>query len=129
MGTEKGGFLHQKGRKLHHSGSGQGEQSPLAALLAEALRKEVGRERGSVKRLMRWTGASERAVKAWLSGESQPRADHLISLMAHSDGICGAVLCAAGRTMTLSAGEVMAVRLLLSEALDRLAAVSPRPSV
>jgi hypothetical protein len=110
MGTEKGRILHQKGGKLHHSGGGQDGRSPRAALLAEALRQEVGRQRGSVKRLMRWTGASERAVKAWLSGESQPRADHLISLMAHSNDICGAVLCAAGRPEVLAAVELMAGR-------------------
>lgn len=127
MEKEEGGTLPKTGGKLHHSAGRQDERSPRAELLAEALRREVGRERGSAKRLMRWTGASERAVKAWLSGESQPRADHLISLMAHSDGICGAVLCAAGRSTALPAADVMAVRLLLSEALERLAAVSPGP--
>lgn len=124
MGTEKGGILPQKGGKLHHSTGGQDERSPRAALLADALRQEVGRQRGSVKRLMRWTGASERAVKAWLSGESQPRADHLISLMAHSDEICSAVLCAAGRSMALPAAEVMAVQMLLGEAAKKLAAIA-----
>jgi hypothetical protein len=127
MGTEKGRIPHPKGGKPHHSARAEEHRAPRVALLVEALRHEVRRERGSVKRLMRWTGASERAVKAWLSGESQPRANHLISLMTHSDGICGAVLCAAGRSTALPVAEVLAVRLLMSEALERLVAVSPGP--
>lgn len=127
MGTEKGGTPPELGGKLHHSQNDVGAQPRHASLLSDALHREARRERGAVKRLMRWSGASERAVKAWLSGASQPRADHLISLMAHSDEICGAVLCAAGRSTALPAAEVMAVRLLLSEASDRLAAVSAGP--
>ena len=127
METKEGGTPPETGGKLHHPQNDVDAQPRLVSLLTDALRREARRERGAVKRLMRWSGASERAVKAWLSGESQPRADHLISLMAHSDGICSAVLCAAGRSMTWPPAEVLAVRLLLSEALERLAAVSPGP--
>ncbi|MFH5927276.1 hypothetical protein [Roseomonas xinghualingensis] len=41
---------------------------------------------------MRWTDVTERTVKAWRSGTSIPRGDHLIELMRHSDEVFAAVL-------------------------------------
>ena len=124
MGTEKGGTPPELGGKLHQSQNGVDERPLHASLLTEALLREARRERGAVKRLRRWTGASEGAVKAWLRGDSQPRADHLIALMAHSDQILAAVLTAAGRTSTIPIAEVMAVRILLGEVTDKLDALT-----
>nr|MCV4210150.1 hypothetical protein [Roseomonas sp. SXEYE001] len=45
-----------------------------------------------VKTIMRWTDVTERTVKAWRSGTSIPRGDHLIELMRHSDEVFAAVL-------------------------------------
>jgi hypothetical protein len=72
---------------------------------------------------MRWSGASEGAVKAWLRGDNQPRADHLIALMAHSDQILDAVLAAAGRASTIPVAELIVVRRLVGEAASRLDAL------
>ncbi len=119
MGTEKGGTLPDLGGKLHQSQKGMDGPPQHASLLTDALR----RERSAVKRLRRWSGASEDAVKARLRGDSQPRADHLIALMANSDQILAAVLGAAGRTSIAPAAEIMAPRLLITEAAERLNAV------
>lgn len=99
------------------------EQPPQTSLLTEALLREARRERGAVKRLMRWSGASEGAVKAWLWGRSQPSADHLIGLMAHSEQILAAVLTAAGRASTMPIAEVIAARRLVHEAAQKLDAL------
>ena len=123
MGTEKGGTPPELGGKLHHSQIDVGARPRHASLLTDALCREARRERGAVKRLMRWSGASEGAVKAWLRGDNQPRADHLIALMAHSDQILDAVLAAAGRASTIPVAELIVVRRLVGEAASRLDAL------
>lgn len=49
------------------------------------------------KLAMRWTGASERTVKYWFSGERGPSGDHLVALARHSDAVLYVVLALAGR--------------------------------
>jgi hypothetical protein len=54
---------------------------------------------------MRWTGASERTVKYWFSGERGPSGDHLIALARHSDAALCGVLALAGRHIVDDAVE------------------------
>lgn len=124
METQKGRTPPELGGKLYESKAGVDEQPPQTSLLTEALIREARRERGAVKRLRRWTGASEGAVKGWLCGRSQPRADHLIALMAHSDQILAAVLTAAGRASTMPIAEIIAARRLVHEAAQKLDALA-----
>lgn len=44
-------------------------QTRYREAVAAALRTELGQTHQAIKTAMRWTGASERAVKYWLSGE------------------------------------------------------------
>jgi DNA-binding MurR/RpiR family transcriptional regulator len=90
--TKKGRTLHSKGRKLPFNGEDQAPPVDYAAELAAALRREVQKRRAAAKILMRWTGTSERTVKAWLGGISTPSGEHLIALMRHSDEVFVAVL-------------------------------------
>ena len=46
---------------------------------------------------MRWTGASERTAKYWLSGERGPSGEHLIRLAQHSDAVLITILTMAQR--------------------------------
>jgi hypothetical protein len=46
---------------------------------------------------MRWTGASERTAKYWLSGERGPSGEHLILLAQHSDAVLETILTMAMR--------------------------------
>ena len=81
MRSETGGTLHQKGRILPVcEGDGGGAECYIAAVAA-VLRSELGGTRAAAKTLMRWTGAGERTVKAWLGGVSGPSGEHLIALM------------------------------------------------
>ncbi len=101
------------GRNLHSGG----EDLVFAVVLAEALKEELGRSHQAVKTAIRWTGASERSVKHWLAGTHAPRGRHLLALMRHSDGVLRCVLTAAGRSDTLVAMEVQAIRWKLLELL------------
>ncbi len=92
MRTKKGNLLHSKGKKLPLFN--MAAQSPIgyARAIAEALRQEMTSDDVSAKTIMRWTGASERAVKGWIGGKPGPRGEHLIALMAESDEVFLAVL-------------------------------------
>jgi hypothetical protein len=95
MSTKKGRILHSKGGELHNKS--EAERSAFLQVLAGALKEEVHTQRAPVKLVMRWTDASERTVKAWLSGASVPSGEHLIRLMRSSETIFEAVLRLSGR--------------------------------
>jgi hypothetical protein len=86
-----------------------------AAELGAALHRGMTSRRTRAKTVMRWTDAGERTVKAWRSGTSIPRGDHLIELMRHSDEVFAAVLRLSRRS-DQGVADLMAWR-------DRLAAI------
>ena len=92
MPTKKGNKLHSKGNMLPFSEGASCTQFVYAAALAAVLRAEVEHQGIGAKAIMKWTGASERAVKGWLSGERGPSGEHLISLMANSSAVTAAVM-------------------------------------
>ena len=55
------------------------DQTRYRKAVAAALRAELGLTHQAIKTAMRWTGASERTVKYWLSGERGPSGEHLIA--------------------------------------------------
>lgn len=65
--------------------------------IASALRSELGDTHRAVKTVMKWTGASERAVKNWLSGERGPHGRYLVKILRHSDGALQTILAASRR--------------------------------
>lgn len=64
---------------------------------ADALGRELGPTRQSIKTGMRWTGASEHTAKYWLSGDRGPSGEHLILLAQHSDAVLLTILTMAER--------------------------------
>ena len=120
MRTKKGRILHSKGRKLPFNGEDKGPQEGYAAELAAALRREMQRRHVAIKTVMRWTGAGERTVKAWLSGISVPRGEHLIALMRHSDEVFVTVLRLSKRLDGECAGHLDDVRRHLAAASTSL---------
>lgn len=88
----KGEKQHSKGRKLPDGDDPRSHRARCASELGAALRRGMTLHRTRAKTVMRWTDAGERAVKAWRSGASIPRGDHLIALMRHSDEVFLAVL-------------------------------------
>ena len=111
---KKGKILPKKGNFF--------PKGSYAVEISLALRQSLGNTHRAVKTLMRWTGASERTVKNWLSGSSGPSGEHLIALMHHSDEVLEAVLRLAGREQVLLAVKVFDARDKLIEALELLRA-------
>jgi hypothetical protein len=97
MRSKKGTSVPKKGTSVHRSGHGDGADVSFAVAIAAALRGELGTTHQAVKSVMRWTGASERTVKYWLSGSRGPSGEHLIALAASSEVILETLLRRAGR--------------------------------
>lgn len=93
-GSVKGRLLPKKGKVLHRAHAHCGETYPEA--ISAVLKFEL-QQGASIKTIMKWTGASERTVKVWLTGASGPRGDHLMNLLAASDSILERVLALTGR--------------------------------
>jgi hypothetical protein len=96
-----------------------GAEYPMA--IAMALKEEFGGSRQSIKKLSRWTGASERTVQNWLGGVRGPSGPHLVTLARHSPAVHFAYLSMTGR-VDGPASDVNASVALLREALDLLTA-------
>ena len=120
MRTKKGRILHSEGRKLPFNGEDKGPPVDYAAELAAALRREMQERHVAAKTVMRWTGASERTVKAWLSGISVPSGEHLVALMRHSDEVFVTVLRLSARLNGERAGHLDDVRRHLAAASTSL---------
>ncbi len=62
---------------------------------------ELKGTRRAIKTVAKWTGASERTAKNWLSGRRGPNGPHLIALLAKSDALLEQILVLAGRAPVL----------------------------
>jgi hypothetical protein len=85
-----------------------------ASVIGAALREELGDSHQATKKLVRWTGASERTVKNWLAGRGGPNGTYLVRVIRHSDTALHALLNLAGREPIIAASRV-------AEAYDYLA--------
>jgi hypothetical protein len=103
---------------FRNSRSRRVSQGAYSGAVAAALRCDLKHSKSASKEIMRWTGASERCVKNWLSGRNGPSGVHLIGLMARSDQVFWAVHKLAGRDATASTG--LTVREHLKLALEAL---------
>lgn len=82
--------LQKKGKKLRNT-------IDYSDAIALALRADLGDTHRAVKTVMKWTGASEREVKNWLSGKSGPHGRYLIAILRYSDGALQTILAASRR--------------------------------
>ena len=85
----------------------------FTAVIAETLRETYGRSGRSIKTVMAYTGAGERAVKNWFGGKNGPNGENLVKLVRHSDEVLEALLLMAGRE------DILAGKLLV-DARDKL---------
>lgn len=93
MRTKMGTVVPKMGTTVHLVA----DQTRYRKAVAAALRAELGPTHQAIKAAMRWTGASERTVKYWLSGERGPSGEHLILLAQHSDAVLVTILTMADR--------------------------------
>ena len=116
-------MLPKTGKDLHQSGNGAdggSRDTAYARAIADALRKELGGSHQAAKRLMRWTGASERTAKNWLSGACGPSGAHLIAIIRRSDEVLDSILSQAGRRPALIADQLCAARAKLVAAIGQI---------
>lgn len=95
-------------------------QENFPAIVARALQAELGSSHRAAKTLMRWTGASERTVKQWLTGAHGPRGGHLIALLRESDAVFEGLMIAADRHAAALAARVIAAQSSLDDLLAHL---------
>lgn len=81
------------------------ETTDYRTAISMALHEELGGTHRAIKMAMRWTGASERTVKYWFSGERGPSGDHLIALARHSDAVLYVFLSLADRHIVEEADD------------------------
>jgi hypothetical protein len=115
-------MLPRTRKKLHWKNEEIGAEYPLA--IAMALKEELGGSRQTIKKLARWTGASERTVQNWLGGVRGPSGPHLVALAKHSPAVHFAYLSMTGRADE-PASDISASVALLQEALSLLTARRP----
>ena len=93
MRVKMGTVVPKRGTTVHLAA----DQARYRRAIADALRRELGPTHQAIKTAMRWTGASERTAKYWLSGERGPSGEHLILLAQHSDAVLVSILTLAER--------------------------------
>ena len=120
----------KKGKGFPGTGGTRGKLD-YAASIATALRGELGDSHQAIKTVMRWTGATDRTAKNWVTGIRGPTGEHLISLARHSDAVFEVIIRAAGRESLLIALQLIDAREKLAaalEILDQLVADAPTRS-
>lgn len=117
----KGNVLPKLGKELPITGrSGSIAYAPA---IAEALSSELRGSNRAIKTVMRWTGASERTVKGWLSGTSGPNGEHLISLLQNSDALLERVLGLAGRGSLIEGRRLESLKNTMAQAVATVEAL------
>jgi hypothetical protein len=92
MLPRNGGGGPKSGKKLPEETLGACRAPDYTATIARALRQGVGSGGGAAKQLERWTGASNRTVRGWLSGARGPSGEHLVLLARRSDAVLEALM-------------------------------------
>ncbi len=116
-------MLHKKGNSFHRECAGPVSASEYREAISSALSQELGGAGSAAKVAIKWTGASERTAKNWLSGSYGPTAENLIELMRHSDTVLATVLELSGRGEAMTAERLKRVRTELAEVLSNLDAI------
>lgn len=97
MSAKAGTVVPKAGTFVHHPSETPLGHAMYAAAMSAALRRGLGSTHHATKIVMRWTGASERAVKHWFAGTRGPSGEYLAMLAGHSDAVLQEFLSLAGR--------------------------------
>jgi hypothetical protein len=85
-------MLPKTGSKLPRWPGFLGDREVLALTIAELLKKEHGESHRTIKQLMHQTGACERTIKHWLSGQHAPDVMFFLRLVVSSSIVRAFVL-------------------------------------
>ena len=94
--------------------------SSYPAVIARALRTELGDSHRALKTIMLWTGVSERTAKNWFSGAVGPSGANLIELVRNSDSVYEVFFEQAGRQHAISIRKLMRSRTVIEDFLGHL---------
>jgi hypothetical protein len=96
---KKGKSFPKRGDPNNTNGDGGSLDGTInfALEIASALERTLRDRNMRIKTVAGWTGANERTVKNWLSGQYGPCGAHLVVLIQHSDEVLNAVLSMARR--------------------------------
>jgi hypothetical protein len=100
MSFPKKGKSFPKGGDRNNSNGGGGSLDGsinYALEIASALEGTLRDRNTRIKTVAGWTGANERTLKNWPSGQYGPCGAHLVVLIQHSDEVLNAVLSMARR--------------------------------
>lgn len=126
--TDKGKKLPNLGKELPTNSKRRRISTGYAQVTAEALKFDLGGSNRTIKTVMKWTGASERTVKGWLSGSNGPRGEHFIALLSNSDALFDRVLGLTGRGAVIPVCDLGELRDYLAQAIGAIdALLVPRP--
>jgi hypothetical protein len=91
---KKGKSFPKSGDPNNSNGDGRVSDGAIdfALEIASALERTLRDRNTRIKTVAGWTGANERTVKNWLSGQYGPCGTHLVVLIQHSDEVLNAVL-------------------------------------
>jgi hypothetical protein len=98
-------------------------EAEFAQVIASALKLEFGSTRNGAKMIMRWTGASQRTAKNWLSGLHAPSGLNLVLLVRESNAVFKAMMRLAERREMSLTTNLISLRRLLADtvtALDKM---------
>lgn len=110
----------KSGKKLPRANGAALAADEYATAIAKALQRGVGLRGGAAKQLERWTGASNRTVRGWLSGARGPSGEHLLLIARHSDAVLEAMLVLALRRGAAGEGRDRMIRRLLALSMSLL---------
>jgi hypothetical protein len=108
----------KSGRKLPDGALGS--EADYITRIRQALRSELGGTRAATKTIMRWTGASDRTARNWMSGNFGPSGYHLVCLARESDAVLALVLAMCGRAELALSADIHAVEVALAKAAGAL---------
>ncbi|CAI9418890.1 hypothetical protein ANOBCDAF_04406 [Pleomorphomonas sp. T1.2MG-36] len=113
----------KSGNMLPSQRHGKPRKPSFARLVSTALRASLKGQSSKVKTVALWTGANERTVKNWLSGERAPSGDHFLGLAANCPAVLAAFLAAIQRNDCLVMADIEEARAKVAAALMALEAV------
>jgi hypothetical protein len=85
-----------------------------------ALKEEPGTGASAAKQIQRWTEASDRTARNWLTGVVGPSGHHLMRLTRESDAVLSAVLAMTARPELGLVLDLHAVEVALAKASGAL---------
>jgi hypothetical protein len=100
--------------------TGRLTEADYANEISEALKGELGTSASAAKQIQRWTEASDRTARNWLTGVVAPSGYHLMRLARESDAVLSAVLTMTARPELALAADLHAVEVALAKASGAL---------